>query len=58
MTLAHEQNATFWELRSATVLAQSLCEENQAKEASQVISPVFHSLTEGLDTTDLKEARH
>ncbi len=57
MTLAHEQNATFWELRSASLLARSLYEKNRAKEASQVITPVFQRFSEGLDTADLKEAR-
>ena len=54
---AREQDARSLELRAATDLARLLSGTEQETETYHVLSAVYNSFTEGLDTEDLKEAK-
>jgi tetratricopeptide (TPR) repeat protein len=55
--VAREQEARFWELRVATTQARHWHSEGRSTEAYELLQPVYHWFTEGLDTPDLKAAR-
>jgi predicted ATPase len=55
--LALGLDARFWALRSASLLARLLEDSGQGEEAVAILSPVLKSFTEGLDTSDLHEAK-
>ena len=55
--IARAQNARAWELRAATNLAHLWLDQNKADEARQLLAPIFDWFTEGLETTDLCEAK-
>ncbi|SMF03453.1 non-specific serine/threonine protein kinase [Tistlia consotensis] len=57
MAQARAQKATYWELSSATSLAEHLCRHNRQAEAGAVLSPVYGRLTEGLSAPRVKRAR-
>lgn len=54
---AREQGAKFWELRSATSLADLCCNQGKYGVACETLAPVYAWFTEGLDTPDLVAAR-
>jgi predicted ATPase/DNA-binding winged helix-turn-helix (wHTH) protein len=54
---ARRQGALSWELRAATSLARLWREENQTKEARELLAPVYERFTEGVETADLQTAR-
>ena len=56
LDMAHRQGARLFELRSATALARVMAEHNKHK-AVDILSPIYNCFTEGLGTSDLKEAR-
>jgi predicted ATPase len=53
---AQKQDAKFWELRAATVLAGVWARQGRRAEARDLLAPVFGWFTEGLDTADVKAA--
>jgi predicted ATPase/class 3 adenylate cyclase len=53
---AQKQDAKFWELRAATVLAGLRARQGRRAEARDLLAPVFGWFTEGLDTADVKAA--
>jgi predicted ATPase len=53
---AQKQDAKFWELRAATVLAELRARQGRRAEARDLLAPVFGWFTEGLDTADVKAA--
>jgi class 3 adenylate cyclase/predicted ATPase len=53
---AQKQDAKFWELRAATVLAGLWARQGRRAEARDLLAPVFGWFTEGLDTADVKAA--
>jgi predicted ATPase len=57
LTVAREQQASFWELRAATSLARLWRNQNKRAEARDLLGPVYGWFTEGFDTLDLKEAK-
>jgi len=57
LTLAQEQDAKSWELRTATSLARLWQSQGKEKEARDLLKPVYDWFTEGFDTKDLKEAK-
>jgi predicted ATPase len=57
LALAREQEATSWELRTATSLARHWRARGRAHEARAVLEPVFARFTEGFDTSDWRSAR-
>jgi predicted ATPase len=54
--VARHQGALLWELRSATGLARML-RRDRAKEARQILAPVYGRFTEGFAAADLRAAR-
>jgi tetratricopeptide (TPR) repeat protein len=57
LTVAREQSALAWELRSATTLAQLLAESGQRDQARHVLTLVYDRFAEGFETMDLRIAR-
>jgi predicted ATPase len=53
---ARPQGARLFELRSATALARVMAEHNEHK-AVDILAPIYNWFTEGLGTSDLKEAK-
>jgi class 3 adenylate cyclase len=54
---AREQQAKSWELRTATSLARLWHAQGKAREAYELLAPVYAWFTEGFDTRDLIEAK-
>jgi predicted ATPase len=57
LTIARGQRAKAWELRTATCYGRLLKERSRAREARDLLQPLYGWFTEGFDTKDLKEAR-
>ena len=53
---AHQQGARLFELRSATALARTMAEHNEHR-AHDILAPIYNWFTEGLETSDLKDAK-
>jgi class 3 adenylate cyclase/predicted ATPase len=54
---ARRQHAKVWELRAATSCADIWRQAGRAREARDLIAPVYNSFAEGFDTLDLRQAR-
>ena len=54
---ARRQQARSWELRTATTYARLMRDQGRAKEAYDLLAPVYAWFTEGFDTPDLKKAK-
>jgi predicted ATPase len=54
---ARQQEAKSWELRTATSYARLMCDQGRAREAHDLLAPVYGWFTEGFATKDLKEAK-
>jgi class 3 adenylate cyclase/tetratricopeptide (TPR) repeat protein len=54
---ARQQQAKSWELRTATSYARLMRDRGRAREAYELLAPVYGWFTEGFATRDLKEAR-
>jgi class 3 adenylate cyclase/predicted ATPase len=57
LTIAHDQGAKAWELRSVTSLARLWQQQGKCNEARQLLGDVYGWFTEGFDTADLKDAK-
>ena len=57
LRIAREQGAKAQELRAAMSLSRLLHQQGRTGEARSLLSPIHDWFTEGLDTTDLREAR-
>jgi predicted ATPase len=57
LTIARQQQAKSWELRSAMSMARLWRDQGKRDEARDLIAPVYNWFTEGFDTLDLKEAK-
>ena len=57
LDLARQQGALSWELRAATSLARLWRDQDRAKEAHELLSPVYDRFTEGFATADLRAAK-
>ena len=55
--IAQEQRAKSWELRTALSLGRLYKHTSRHETARNLISQVYESFTEGLDTLDLREAK-
>jgi class 3 adenylate cyclase/tetratricopeptide (TPR) repeat protein len=53
---ARTQQAKSWELRTATSYARLMRDQGRAREARDLLAPVYAWFTEGFATRDLKEA--
>ncbi len=57
LTLAQQQNAKLWELRTAMSLARLWRDQGKRTEACDLLAPVYGSFTEGFGTPVLQEAK-
>lgn len=57
LSIARDQNAKGWELRTAMSLAQLWHGAGKTAEAHQLLQPVYDWFTEGFQTADLVDAR-
>jgi DNA-binding winged helix-turn-helix (wHTH) protein/predicted ATPase len=57
LSVARDQQAKLWELRSATALARLWRDQNRRDEGRDLLAPVCGWFTEGFETSDLKEAK-
>ena len=57
LEVARGQNAKSWELRAATNIARLRRAQGQAREAHDLLAPVYGWFTEGFNTVDLKQAK-
>ena len=53
---AQKQDAKFWELRAATVLAGLWARQGRRAEARDLLAPVYGWFTEGFGNADVKDA--
>jgi predicted ATPase len=54
---ARQQQAKSWELRTATSYARLMRDQGRAREARDLLAPVYGWFTEGFATKDLKDAK-
>ena len=54
---ARQQQAKSWELRTATSYARLMRDQGRAREAHDLLAPVYGWFTEGFATKDLKDAK-
>ena len=57
LEIARGQQARCWELRTACDLASLWQSKGRAKEALQLLQPIYAQFTEGFDTADLRQAK-
>jgi predicted ATPase len=57
LELSRNHGSRAWQLRTATDLAALWAGQRRAKDARELLLPVFNHFTEGLDTPDLKAAQ-
>lgn len=53
---AHQQEAKWWELRSAISLTKLWIDQGKPQNAYNLLKPIYEGFSEGFDTTDLQEA--
>ena len=56
LSIARSQDATFWELRAATSLAQ-LWRDTRNNDARALLEPIYGRFTQGFDTSSLSQAK-
>jgi predicted ATPase len=54
---ARHQQAKSWQLRTSTSYARLMRQQGRAREAYELLAPVYGWFTEGFATKDLKEAK-
>jgi predicted ATPase len=57
LSIARNQQAKSWELRTATSLARLWQSQDKRQDAYDLLAPVYSWFTEGFDTADLQEAK-
>jgi predicted ATPase len=57
LAIARRQQAKSWELRTATSYARVLRDQGRAREARDLLAPIYGWFTEGFGTKDLMEAK-
>ena len=57
LEIARSQQARCWELRAACDLASLWQSKGRAKEALQLLQPIYAQFTEGFDSADLRHAK-
>jgi class 3 adenylate cyclase/predicted ATPase len=57
LAIARRQQAKSWELRAATSYARLMRDQGRAREAYDLLAPVYGWFTEGFATKDLKDAK-
>ena len=57
LSTAREQEAKWWERRTAASLARLRCDQGRHADARDLLAPVYNWFTEGFATPDLKQAK-
>jgi predicted ATPase len=57
LTTARQQGTRLLELRAATTLARALAEKDERRKAVDLLAPIYGWFTEGLNTSDLTQAK-
>ena len=57
LEVARQQQAKSWELRATMSMAHLWRDQGKARQARELLAPVYGWFTEGFDTLDLKEAK-
>jgi predicted ATPase len=57
LSIAEEQEAKLWQLRTAASLARLRRDQGRRAKARDLLAPVYGWFTEGFDTPDLKDAK-
>ena len=57
LTVAQNQHAKSWELRTATSLARLWQSQDKRQDAHDLLASVYNWFTEGFDTADLQDAK-
>jgi predicted ATPase len=57
MCIARSQQAKAYELRAAMSLARLWSDQSKRQQARDVLAPIYGWFTEGLNTSDLKQAK-
>jgi predicted ATPase len=57
LSIAVEQEAKLWELRTAASFARLCRDQGRHVEARDLLAPIYSWFTEGFDTPDLKDAK-
>jgi predicted ATPase/class 3 adenylate cyclase len=57
LEISRRQQAKSWELRAATSYARLMRDQGRAREALDLLAPIYGWFTEGFGTKDLKEAK-
>ncbi len=57
LSIAVDQGAKLWELRTATSLARRCRDQRRRGEVRDLLAPVYDCFTEGFDTADLKDTK-
>jgi predicted ATPase len=57
LAIARRQQATSWELRTATSLSRLWQQQGKRTAAHELLAPIYGWFTEGFDTADLQEAQ-
>jgi predicted ATPase len=57
LTVAGDQRAKSWELRTAMSMARLWRDQGKPQQARELLAPVYGWFTEGFDTRDLKDAK-
>jgi predicted ATPase len=57
LTIAQDQGAKAWELRTAMSLARLWQHQGKRQQAHDLLAPVYTWFTEGFDTPDVQEAK-
>jgi predicted ATPase len=57
LSVARQQQAKSWELRTVISLARLRRHQGTPDQARELLAPVYGWFTEGFDTLDLKEAK-
>ena len=57
LEVSRAQDARSWEMRAVTSLGRLLARHNRADEARRMVSDLYSSYTESLDTADLRDAK-
>ena len=58
LAIARRQGAKSWELRAALSLSELWCTQDRYQEAYNLLRPIYAWFAEGLDTKDLRRAKH
>jgi predicted ATPase len=57
LTVARQQSAKIWELRSSSSLARLWRDQGKCIEARDLLGPAYHWFTEGFETPSLRDAQ-